>query len=487
MEAQTLRQEVLQLRTEKEALKVKSKLFENFAAMAHTCCRTPTAAEWKELKDTLRKTLEFSVELTKADTGSLVLMDSNGVVSDAIYGPSGNRREDRYPAMESRLDKELAGWVRAHRQTGIVTDAGNDDRWELPAGLTEKVQSALAVPVQKGHELLGILSLQHSNPRHFSAEMVEQIQATSDQIAMTIDNARLYGRLEQSYQTLNESKQKVDAYSKALDEELEKGKQIQRDFLPHKLPQIPGCEIATYFAPARMVSGDFYDFFALPGKNLGIVIGDVSDKGVGAALYMALIRSLIRVFSGHISLHGFSNFSINNGLTRSPESSLATAEQLDALNAVKLTNDYIAHEHGKEGMFATLFLGVVNADTGVLAYINAGHEPLFILNSKGVQRRLKPTGPAVGISPEMQFEMQMVEIKPGDMLFGFTDGVTEAVSPDGDFFTKNRLLSLLEQTDASATDLVDRIKMNVLKHTGNSPISDDITMLAVKRLDIPVK
>lgn len=138
-------------------------------------------------------------------------------------------------------------------------------------------------------------------------------------------------------------------------------------------------------------------------------------------------------------------------------------------------------------MFATLFLGVVNADSGVLAYINAGHEPLFVLDSKGAQRRLNPTGPAVGISPEMQFEVQMVEIKPGDTLFGFTDGVTEAVSPNGDFFTKNRLLSLLEQTDPSATDLVDRIKMNVLEHTGNSPISDDITMLAVKRLDAPVK
>jgi sigma-B regulation protein RsbU (phosphoserine phosphatase) len=482
METQSLRQEVTQLKNEKAALKVKSKLFENFAAMAHSCCRAPTSAEWTELKDTLHKTLHFSVELTRADTGRLVLLDSNGVVSDTIDKPDDNGREHRSQMMDRGLDKRLFGWVRDHRQIGLINDTTNDDRWAARSHQTQNVRSALAVPILKGEKLLGILNLHHSRPKHFSPEMVEQMQATSDQIALTLENARLYGKLDESYRSLDQSKQEIEAYSKALDHELEKARQIQKDFLPDQIPQLPDWEIATYFAPARQVSGDFYDVFSLPGNNLGIVIADVSDKGVGAALYMALIRSLIRVFSGHISLHGFSNFSVNNGLTKAVVTHSATADQLNALNAVKLTNDYIAHEHGKEGMFVTLFLGVINPDTGVLAYINAGHEPLFIVNSAGAKQRLKPTGPAVGITPDMNFEIQHVQIEPGDILIGYTDGVTEALSPNGEFFTKKQLLSVLEQPADSGSDVVRRIKTKVFNHIQNVAPSDDITMLAVQRL-----
>ncbi len=482
METQALRQEVTQLKIEKAALKVKSKLFENFAAMAHSCCRAPTAAEWTELKDTLQKTLQFSIELTRADKGRLVLLDSNGVVSDTINRPADNGLK-HHPRLIGRvLDKGLSGWVSDHRQVGLINDTTNDDRWVARPHQPQSVRSALAVPILKGEELLGILTLRHSQPHHFGPEMVEQMQATSDQIALTLENARLYGKLDESYRSLDKSKQEIEAYSKALDDELEKARQIQRDFLPDQMPQLPDWEIATYFAPARQVSGDFYDVFSLPGNNLGIVIADVSDKGVGAALYMALIRSLIRVFSGHISLHGFSNFSVNNGLTQSVAAHSATADQLNALNAVKLTNDYIAHEHGKEGMFVTLFFGVINPDTGVLAYINAGHEPLFIVNSAGAKQRLKPTGPAVGITPDMKFEIQQVQIEPGDILIGYTDGVTEALSPDGKFFNKKQLLSVLEQPADSGADLVKRIKTKVFNHIQNAAPSDDITMLAVQRL-----
>ena len=289
-------------------------------------------------------------------------------------------------------------------------------------------------------------------------------------------------KINESYRSLDRSKQKIEACSKALDEKMEKGRQIQRDFLPQKLPELPNWDIAAYFTPAKQVSGDFYDVFSLPGNNLGIVIADVCDKGVGSALYMALIRSLIRVFSGHISLHGFANFSINNGLTGSVSAGSATTDQLNALNAVKLTNDYIAHEHGKEGMFVTLFFGVINPDNGVLAYINAGHEPLFVVNSAGAKQRLKPTGPAVGITPDMKFEIRQVQIEPADILIGYTDGVTEALSADGKFFTKKQLLSVLEQPADSGSDLVNRIKTKVFNHIQNAAPSDDITMLAVQRL-----
>jgi sigma-B regulation protein RsbU (phosphoserine phosphatase) len=485
MEVESLHKEVNKLKTEKAALQVKSKLFENFAAMAHTCCRLPSTAEWEALKNTLQKTLDFSIDLTEAETGHLVLLDGNGVVTDSIQRPNDADRDACCGVNDKILETRLSDWVGQHHQVAFINDTGDDERWKSLPHQPAGVRSVMVVPILKCDDLLGILSLMHPEPNHFSPEAVEQMKTTSNQIAMTLENARLYGRLNESHRFLEQSKQEIEAYSKALDEELEKGRQIQRDFLPQHIPELPNWDISTYFAPAKQVSGDFYDVFALPGDNLGVVIADVADKGVGSALFMALIRSLIRVFSGHISLHGFANFSISNGVTKAVPEQCATTDQLNALTAVKLTNDYIAHEHAKEGMFATLFFGVINPITGIMAYINAGHEPVVITDSSGIKQSLDPTGPAVGMMVDMKFEIQQVQIEPGDILIGYTDGVIEALAPNGDFFTRKRLRSIIEQTPSSASDLVDRIKTNVSTHVNNAPPSDDITMLAVQRLAQP--
>ena len=478
----SLRREGTQLKTEKAQLDNKSKLFESFAAMAYTCCRLPSSAGWKTLIDTLRKTLTFSMELTGAASGSLVLLDNKGVVSDSIRIPADAGRNQRGRSEGSILTRELSDWVRQHHQVGLISDTLDDNRLQHFPNQPQSVRSVLAVPILKCDELLGILTLMSANPNQFTPEVVEQMQATSNQIAQTIENGRLYAQLNESYHSLEQSKQEIQAYSNALDMEMQKGRQLQRDFLPRKIPRLPNWEIDTYFAPAKQVSGDFYDIFSLPGDNLGVVIADVADKGVGSALYMALIRSLIRVFSGHISLHGFANFSINNGVTQSVTRQCATTDQLNALNAVKLTNDYIAHEHGKEGMFATLFFGVINPATGIMAYINAGHEPVVISDSSGIKQRLDPTGPAVGIMVDMKFEIRQVQLEPGDILIGYTDGVIEALAPNGDLFTRERLLSIMEEATSSASDLMDRIKISISTHVHNAPPSDDITMLAVQRL-----
>lgn len=482
MEVETLYKEVDKLKTEKSALQVKSRMFENFAAMAHTCCRLPSTAEWESLRNTLEKTLGFSIELTGAESGSLVLLDSNGVVTESIQKPDDTDRVSCCGKKDRPLEAGLAGWVHDHHQVGFITDTRVDERWNPLPQEPQKVGSVLAVPILKCDDLLGILTLMHPRPHHFNPEAVDQMKAISDQIAMTLENARLYERLNASHRSLEQSKEKIETYSKALDEELEKGRQIQREFLPQHIPELPNWNISTYFAPAKQVSGDFYDVFSLPGDNLGVVIADVADKGVGSALYMALIRSLIRVFSGHISLHGFNNFSINNGVSKSVAGQCATPDQLNALTAVKLTNDYIAHEHAKEGMFATLFFGAINPMNGIMAYINAGHEPAIINGSCGIKQSLEPTGPAVGMMVDTKFEIRQVRIEPGDILIGYTDGVIEALAPNGDFFTRKRLLSIIEQTTSSASDLVNRINTEVSAHVHNAPPFDDITMLAIQRL-----
>ncbi|MGD9411003.1 MAG: PP2C family protein-serine/threonine phosphatase, partial [Desulfobacterales bacterium] len=297
---------------------------------------------------------------------------------------------------------------------------------------------------------------------HFSEQTAEMMKMTAGQIAIALENARLYSRLEN--------------YSQALNAELEKGKKIQRDFLPADIPSIPGWEIDTCFHPARQVSGDFYDVFMLPGNYLGLVIADVCDKGVGSALYMALFRSLIRVFSGQISLGRWSI-----AKTGKHKEGIQEADLNRMLQAVPLTNDYISEEHGKDVMFATMFFGVLNPATGDLAFINGGHEPPCIIGQSGIKRTLKAKGPVVGIISGAEFQIQHAHLEQGDSLIGYTDGVTEALSPQKALFTKERLLSLIEAPVSSAGDLIERIKTDLFHHIDHAPQFDDITMIAVHR------
>jgi sigma-B regulation protein RsbU (phosphoserine phosphatase) len=217
-----------------------------------------------------------------------------------------------------------------------------------------------------------------------------------------------------------------------------------------------------------------------------LVIADVCDKGVGSALFMVLFRSLIRVFSGqtHLCEHLCESFivaSLKRAGDMIIQQETIDVDQTNALIAVALTNDYIEQNHSDMGMFATLFFGVLNPETGLLSYINAGHEPLFILDPTGVKVSLQPTGPALGIMPNAKFKIEYVQLEPGDILIGYTDGITEARSSNGELYTKKRLQSLLEQPVASAPELLERIKTSLFNYTENAPQSDDITLLAVQR------
>lgn len=469
-ETQALETELSRLKDEKAALQVQSKLLEKFVTLARA------ANKERVLAAILQKTLEISTELTGAQKGSLFLLDSSGAVTNSIL-----TRQDTTPEQSARiigqvLNKGLAGWVQLHRKAGLILDTKNDERWLNLPYQPYTVGSALAVPILRGDNLLGILTLLHARPGHFTGETADLMLLTARQIGSALENARLYSQLDESYQLLKLAKRKIEKYSKALDAEMEKGKKIQRDFLPDQIPSIQDWEIAACFLPAKQVSGDFYDVFLLPGNLVGLVIADICDKGVGSALFMALFRSLIRVFSGQINLHGLT-------LPRSgiggPYSTGGHRDR--ALHAVSLTNDYIAAEHGEEGMFATLFFGVFDPRNGEMTYVNGGHEPVIIVNRFGVKERLKATGPAVGMSPESQYEAKRIVIEPGDILIGYTDGVTEALSPRKQFFTKKQFFTILENPASTASKLIEQIKGELDKHMGGAPQYDDITMLAVHR------
>jgi len=469
-EVKLLKKELAQLKSEKAAFQAQSKLLENFVSLA----RSPGKEE--KLVSILQKTLEVFTELTRAEKGSLFLLNRKGVVIESILTRADATPEQRSQLIGRVLDRGLAGWVGRHRRVGLIEDTRSDDRWlDLP-DQPYSVRSALAVPILRDKKLLGLLTLLHSRMGHFSRETADLMEMTAGQIAIALENARLYAKLEKSYHSLEQAKARIEEYSNALNAELEKGKKIQRDFLPNEIPRVPGWEIETCFHPAHQVSGDFYDAFMLPGNHIGLVIADVCDKGVGSALYMALFRSLMRVFSGQISLGRWS------AAQSGQKEKNATAVDLNRiLQAVPLTNDYISLEHGHENMFATLFFGVLNPDTGDLSYINGGHEPLFIIGRSGIKESLKAAGPVVGIFSGAEFKIKRSQLAPGDILIGYTDGVTEALSPTQTLYSREKFCSLLELSASSASELIERIQADLFEHIDHAPQFDDITMIAVHR------
>lgn len=270
--------------------------------------------------------------------------------------------------------------------------------------------------------------------------------------------------------------------------EFEIGQQIQVEFLPKELPVLPGWEIGTpYYNPARQVGGDLYDVFEMTESGLiGLVIGDVCDKGVGAALFMTLFRSFFRAATQQCYPIGWPVQSSTQA-TMFPtvidrQVAVLADSQAALKSAFELANNYVAYNHSSAGYFVTLFFGVLDPATGTLVYVNAGHMPPYLVGADGIKALLPATGPIVGIFPQATFGIKQITLAPGDTLFTYSDGVTDARDPKRQLFGAKRLCKLIEEPAPSATDLVRRVEACLSTHIANAEQYDDITMLAVRRL-----
>ncbi len=337
--------------------------------------------------------------------------------------------------------------------TDVAEQAARLGQPTLPGTITPKTW--LGVPMLVGDQVTGILSLQdvdHENA--FDESDVRLLQTLAASMSVALENARLWDQEK--------------LYRKALEREFEIAREIQAGFLPDSLPQPSGWEIAASLKSAREVAGDFYDVFELAEGTIGLVIADVCDKGLGAALFMTLFRSLIRAA---LSMDALTHPGVI--------ASLSSAQRLK--NAVSFTNNYVAETHGKTSMFAAIFFGILDARTGVLAYVNGGHVPPMLINQQGAREILKRTGPAVGVIPGADYAVREVMLDRGDTLFAYTDGLTDAANPAGEYFSEKGLIPLLAGTKPLAP-LLERIQGLVQDYSAGTQQVDDITMLAVRRL-----
>jgi sigma-B regulation protein RsbU (phosphoserine phosphatase) len=324
-------------------------------------------------------------------------------------------------------------------------------QYTLPGTITPKTW--LGVPMMVGGEVTGILSLQDVEKEYaFDESVVRLLETLAASMSVALENARLW--------------EQEKLFLKALERELEIGREIQAGFLPECLPQPPGWEIASTLESAREVTGDFYDVFELKQGRIGLVIADVCDKGLGAALFMTLFRSLIRAVS---RIDFFTNAEYSSRMTSA----------LRVQNAISLTNNYFAETRGSTSMFCTIFFGVLDTRTGRLTYSNGGHLPPVILTHGRVREILKVNGPAVGLSSGAAYSTSTVTIEPGDVFFAHTDGLTDTENPHGDTLDLELLLPLLAGDNPLAEHL-RRIQEYVCEFSGGAQ-NDDITMLEVRR------
>jgi serine phosphatase RsbU (regulator of sigma subunit) len=257
-------------------------------------------------------------------------------------------------------------------------------------------------------------------------------------------------------------------YLFSLERELEIGREIQADFLPAKIPQPEGWEIRAHFQSAREVAGDFYDVFDIAPGQLGVLVGDVTDKGVGSALYMALYRSLLRATLLADHLHDDSD----GDECRAPEDCL--------LRAVTLVNRYICKFHDS-AMFATLFFAVLDTYGGRVCYVNAGHDAPYVLRGHEIIRVVNPGGPVVGALEDASYKIETFILEPGDQLVVYSDGIPDAQNESGEMFGAQQLRDLLEEQRDETQTCFDRVLVEIYAHIGEAVQYDDITLMVVER------
>lgn len=391
----------------------------------------------------LTSVMETTKKAFQADSVSLLLRDeeSGDLIFQIALGDVGDEIKEIF-----RLQKGegIAGLVSEQGTPLNIKDVYDHPKFSPDYDLKTqyRTRAMLCVPLKARGKTLGVLQVMNklTSPFYFTHEELDMLITISSSAAVAIDTARMHRMILQQ---------------ETLKRDLILAKEVQLSFLPMALPQIPGYEFAALNCPALEVGGDFFNFFQLHENKLGIVLGDVSGKGISASLFMAKLSS-------DLQYHAL--------LNNSPSALLETVNELLCQRA-------------KHGMFVTLVYMVLDLETGDLAFANAGH--LFPICSGRDGSFLigddSSKGPPLGILPGIPYAEERFTLAPGQGLTLYTDGITEAKNSRGDLFGMERLITELNKPLETPETLVNTISDAVDKFSVNQGRSDDITLLSLVR------
>ena len=402
-----------------------------------------------DLDEVLNRVMDEVIAAVRAERGFVMLKEPDGTLSFRVARGMDQRT---IAAPGFQVSRGVTEQVARDGQPVLSSDAQQDNRFSMRQSIvTLGLRAILCAPLVVRGEITGVIYV--DNRLHaglFTPADLELLVSIASSAAIAIENARLY----------------QSAVEKGrLERELQMAREVQVGLLPQLAPVLPGWELAARWYPARQVAGDYYDFVPLDDDRLGIVIADVADKGMPAALVMALTRSIVRA-----SLIA----------APSPAEAFRQANRLICADA-------------SGGMFITLFYAEVNAHTGTLTYVNAGHNPGLLCRTTGELLWLPRTGMILGMIDDAAYETGIVQLATGDSVLLYTDGVTEASSftageedteaSNTGLYGEERLLALMGSCQHnSATDLVKAVEQSVRDFIGPVPPADDVTLVALKRV-----
>jgi phosphoserine phosphatase RsbU/P len=336
---------------------------------------------------------------------------------------------------EIAIGRGVVGYAAQHKQAVLVPDVRKDSRY---ISGNPETRSELAVPLIYQDKVIGVLDLEHTRRGFFSDDHQRTVTTLAAQVAIAIENARLY--------------EQIARQEKRLERDLALARELQFRLLPPSQPKLANLEVAAKFAPARAIGGDLYDFVNYSLSRTAIVIGDVSGKGAPAAIYAALVSGILR-----------SHAPIEPG----------PAEMLSAVN-------FSLGERRIDGQFVSLIYAVWDDPNRTLQVANSGlPRPLYCHNGK--IEVIEATGLPLGLFDDAEYDEFTFRAKPGDMFVFFSDGILDARNQAGDMFGRERVEQIISRcTQVSADCVVDSLFKAVAKHAAGVETFDDQTVVAIR-------
>lgn len=392
-----------------------------------------------DLGQVLEAVIDAVIAALRAERGFVMLREADGTL---VFKTARGLAQITIESPEFQVSYGVVTRVVEEGQAVLTSNAQRDARFSARESVIHLgLRAILCAPLRLKDKMIGAIYVDNRvQSGIFQEADLELLQAIAASAAVAIENARLY---------------QIAVEKGRLERELEMASRVQSSLIPRALPQIPGWEFAARWIPARQVSGDFYDCFPLDNGKLGLVIGDVVDKGLPASLFMAYSRSIIRA-------------------------SMASASSPQ--EGMRVVNRLICQDDAY-GMFVTLVYAQVDPPSGLVSYVNAGHNPpLFYQRESDACRELTRTGMLVGVEAGADYAQRELALQPGDFILLYTDGITEAINAAEEEFGLERVRRVVEQTrHSTAAEIASALQEALGTFTASLDPFDDITLLVIKR------
>ena len=398
-----------------------------------------------DLREVLNLVMDTLDSLIPYDAAGIYILKcakseaEKGESQGCVFQTEAVRGYDIDDLMELRLKmgEGIIGHVALTGEPVISPDVRHDPRY---VNAREETLSEMVAPIISNDEVVGVFDLESDQLNAYTDDDLQVLLLLASQVAIIIEKVMLHEQMIEK---------------KRLEAQLEVARHVQLELLPAKDPELDGFDICAYNYSTEEVSGDYYDWVGIYEDQIGLVIADVSGKGVPAALLMSFLRASLRA-----AIH----------IGYAPHISMSKV-------------NYLLWESIERNQFVTAFYGVLDASNKTLAYTNAGHNPPLLMGSDGSIRFIERGGLPLGMFKNTRYYEYYLAIEPGQILVLYTDGVTEAAAPGGEEYGRDRLAEAVRAgQNLSARELITAIQQDVLAWTAGRGSNDDMTFFIIKAL-----